>query len=164
MLSAPEPLDQGHDLSDFSCGKTALDTWLKTRALRNHQRGFSTVVVVHEEGRVVGFYGLAPTAVSARSAPRVVRTGQPPEPLPCILLGQLAVATSHAGLGIGASLLRHALDRCLTGAKLIGGRAVVVHGLDDDAAAFWRRWGFTPSPDNPLMMFRSIAAIEASVR
>lgn len=53
-LSAPELLTEKHDVSGFSCGKPALDHWLKTRALSNQQKGFTVVMVVHEAGRVVG--------------------------------------------------------------------------------------------------------------
>ena len=76
-------------MASFACGKPALDSWLKTRALANQQKGFTVVMVVHEAGRVVGYYGLAPTAVLPAAMPRSIRTGQPPSPVPCLLLGQL---------------------------------------------------------------------------
>jgi len=119
-------------------------------------------MVVHEAGRVVGYYGLAPTAVVASVVPRSIRTGQPPDPVPCLLLGQLATDEDYAGKGVGSGLLKHALERCVEGARLIGGRALVVHGIDAAAAAFWRRRGFLPSKDDPLMLFRSLADIVAS--
>ena len=163
-LSAPEPLTRQHDTTRFSCGKPALDHWLKTRALANQEKGFTVVMVVHEAGRVIGYYGLAPTAVVPAALPRSIRTGQPPNPVPCLLLGQLATDSEWAGKGIGSGLLRHALERSVAGAQLIGGRAVVVHALDDDAAAFWKRRGFLPAKDDPLLLFRSIADIAASLR
>jgi GNAT superfamily N-acetyltransferase len=162
-LSVPEPLSPDHDISLFSCGKPSLDNWLKTRALPNHQRGFTVVMVIHEQGRVAGYYGLAPTAALPIAMPRSIRTGQPPSPVPCLLLGQLAVDRSFARRGIGCSLLMDALTRCVAGAALIGGRAVMVTAVDADAAGFWRRWGFLPSKDDPLVSFRSIAEIAASL-
>ena len=54
-------------------------------------------------------------------------------------------------------------DVCVTAAGLVGGRALMVNAVDEDAAAFWRRCGFTPSRDEPLILFRSIAAIAASL-
>jgi hypothetical protein len=39
----------------------------------------------------------------------------------------------------------------------------MVNAIDDDAAAFWRRRGFMPSRDDPLILFRSIAAIASSL-
>jgi GNAT superfamily N-acetyltransferase len=162
-LSAPEPLTASHDVSQFSCGKPALDNWLKTRALSNQQKGFTAVIVVHEDNRVVGYYGLAPTAVVPSVLPRSIRTGQPPDPVPCLLLGQLATDQAWIERGIGTGLLKHALARCVAAARLIGGRALVVSAIDPEAAAFWSRRGFLPSKDDPLVLFRSMADIAASL-
>jgi len=162
-ISAPEPLNDGHDLSAFSCGKPPLDNWLRHRALTNHKKGFTAVMVVHDCERVVGYYGLAPTAVVPDSMPRSIRTGQPPDPVPCLLLGQLATDRDWAGHGIGTGLLKHALERCVAAAALIGGRALMVNAVDDEAAAFWQRRGFAPSKDDPMTLFRSISDIAASL-
>ena len=162
MLSAPEPLHAGHEIAAFTCGQPALDAWLKKRALSHQQRGF-TSVVVHDSLRVAGYYGLAPSAIDPAHMPRGIRTGQPPGPVPCLLLGQLAADLSYAGQGIGTGLLTHALARCVAAAGLIGGRAVMVHALDEPAAAFYRRRGFSPPAGNPLLLFRSSPAIAASL-
>ena len=162
-ISAPELLSASHDVSRFSCGKPSLDHWLKARALSNQQKGFTVVMVVQVAGRVVGYYGLAPTAIVPAALSRAIRTGQPPNPMPCILLGQLATDTAWAGQGIGIGLLNHALARSVNGAALIGGRALMVNAIDDEAAAFWRRRGFMPSKDNALVLFRSIGDIAASL-
>jgi GNAT superfamily N-acetyltransferase len=150
-------------VSGFSCGKPALDHWLKTRALSNQEKGFTAVLIVHEASRVVGYYGLAPTAVVPSILPRSIRTGQPPDPVPCLLLGQLATDTGRAGRGIGTGLVKHALQRCVQAAELIGGRALMVNAVDVEAAQFWQRRGFLPTRDDPLILFRSIAAIAASL-
>jgi len=162
-LSVPETLTAAHDVSEFSCGKPSLDHWLKTRALSNQEKGFTAVLVVHVEKRVVGYYGLAPTAVVPSVMPRAIRTGQPPDPVPCLLLGQLAADEGWAGQGIGTGLVKHALQRCVQAAALIGGRALIVNAIDDEAARFWERRGFSPSRDDPWVLFRSIAAIAASL-
>lgn len=162
-LSTPEPLSAAHDVSEFTCGKPTLDRWLKNRALSNQERGFTAVLVVHQAGRVVGYYGLAPTAVVPNVVPRSIRTGQPPDPVPCLLLGQLAADVAWSGRGIGTGLLKHALERCVTAAGLVGGRALMVNAVDAEAAAFWQRRGFLPSKDDPLVLFRPIAAIAASL-
>ncbi|MBR0870779.1 GNAT family N-acetyltransferase [Bradyrhizobium tropiciagri] len=162
-ISGPEPLSSAHDLEPFSCGKPSLDRWLKTRALSNQEKGFIAVLVVHEANCVVGYYGLAPTAIVPTSLPRSIRTGQPPDPVPCLLLAQLATGVSWVGKGVGTGLLKHALQRCITAAGLIRGRALIVNAVDDEAAAFWRRRGFIPSKDDPLTLFRFIADIAASL-
>jgi len=163
VLSSPEPLSAAHDVSEFACGKPTLDHWLKTRALSNQERGFTAALVVHEARRVVGFYGLAPTAVVPSVLPRSVRPGQPPDPVPCLLLGQLATDLAWAGRGIGTGLVKHALERCVQAAGLIGGRALLVNAVDEQAARFWQRRGFTPAKDDRLVLICSIAAIAASL-
>jgi GNAT superfamily N-acetyltransferase len=163
-ISGPEPLTATHDLAEFSCGQPSLDRWLKTRALSNQEKGFTAVLVVHESNRVVGYYGLAPTAIVPATMPRSIRTGQPPDPVPCLLLGQLATDQNWTGKGIGLGLLKHALQRCVTAAGLIGGRALIVNAVDIEAAAFWKRRGFIASKDDLLMLFRSIADIAASLK
>jgi GNAT superfamily N-acetyltransferase len=162
-LSAPESLTAAHDLSQFCCGKPVLDHWLKTRALSNQEKGFTAVIVVHDQHRVVGYYGLAPTAVVPAILPRSIRTGQPPDPVPCLLLGQLATDLTCAGKGIGTGLLKHALERSVTAARLIGGRALVVNAVDAEAADFWMRRGFVPSKDDAWVLFRSMSDIAASI-
>lgn len=162
-LSFPEPLSAAHDLSKFSCGKPMLDNWLKTRALSNQQKGFTAVIVVHEAGRVAGYYGLAPTAIVPGALPRAIRTGQPPDPVPCLLLGQLATDQAWIGQGVGTGLVKHAFQRCVAAAGLVGGRALVVKAVDDEAAAFWVRRGFLVSRDDPLTLFRGIEDVARSV-
>ncbi len=163
-LSAPEPLGDHHDLDGFSCGKPALDAWLKTRARSNHGQDFTMVIVVHQADRVVGYYRLAPTAVIPAALPRSVRTGQPPDPVPCLLLGQLAVDQAYAGQGIGTGLLKHALTRCVQGAALVGGRALIVSAIDEEARLFWIRRGVLPSRDDPFRLMRPISQISAALR
>jgi predicted N-acetyltransferase YhbS len=146
-----------------ACGKPILDHWLKNRALSNQEEGFTAILVVHEERRVVGYYDLAPTTVVPDVLPRSIRTGQPPDPVPCLLLGQLATDIGWTARGIGTGLVKHALERCVTAAGLIGGRALMVRAVDDEVGAFWRRRGFIPSKDDRLVLFRSIAQIAASL-
>jgi GNAT superfamily N-acetyltransferase len=162
-IAGPELLTAAHDVSQFSCGKPALDNWLKTRALTNQEKGFTAVLVVHESYRVIGYYGLAPTAIMPSALPRSIRTGQPPDPVPCLLLAQLATDVNWTGKGIGTGLLKHALIRCVAAAHLIGGRALIVKAVDAEAADFWRRRGFIAAKDDPSILFRSMADVAASV-
>lgn len=163
-ISAPEPLSDAHDLSAFESGQPALDLWLKQRALSNHRKGFTAVMVVQADNRVIGYYGLAPTAITPGALPRSIRIGQPPDPIPCLLLGQLATDRHWVGRGIGTGLVRHALERCVHVSGLIGGRALLVRAIDEAAREFWQRRGFIASPNDPLMLFRSLQDIALSLR
>lgn len=162
-LSAVEPLSDLHDLAGFECGKSALNDWLKTFARSNQRRDFTRVMVVHEDGKVVGYYGLAPSAIDPGAAPRRIRTGRPPDPIPCLLIGQLAVDCRHQGRGIGSMLVADAFRRCIAGAEIIGGRAVVVRAIDAEAEAYWQSWGFIAARDNPSVLMRSVADIRATL-
>jgi GNAT superfamily N-acetyltransferase len=164
LISPPESLSETHDLSDFDSGKPALDQWLKQRALSNRRKGFTAVMVVHSERRVVGYYGLAPTAIAPAALSRSLRTGQPPDPIPCLLLGQLATDRRWAGRGIGTGLVRHAFERCVHVAGLAGGRALLVRAIDDEARNFWLRRGFVATNDDPLLLARSLQDIAASIQ
>jgi GNAT superfamily N-acetyltransferase len=161
MISPPERLTADHNLSAFDCGKPALNDWLRVHALSNQAKGFTRVMVICSEDRVVGFYGLAPTAVPPTQLSRKVRTGRPPDPVPCILFGQLAVDRAFAGKGVGSALLRHALERCVAAAETIGGRAVIVRAIDGEAEKYWQSCGFQPSSSDPSILFRSIHDIVA---
>jgi GNAT superfamily N-acetyltransferase len=163
MITRPEPLTADHDLSPFDCGKPALNEWLRTYALGNQAKGFTRVMVVGEGKRVIGFYGLAPTAVPPALLSRALRTGRPPDPVPCILFGQLAVDRAYTGRGIGSGLLRHALERCVAASEAIGGRAVIVRAIDREAEAYWRGCGFIPAASDPSILFRGIADVAAWV-
>jgi hypothetical protein len=48
------------------------------------------------------------------------------------------------------------LNRCLAGADIVGGRAVVVRAVDAEAERYWQGWGFIPFRDNPSILMRSI--------
>jgi GNAT superfamily N-acetyltransferase len=140
-VSGPGPSTASHEFAEFSCGKPSLDRWLKTRALSNQEKGFTAVLVVHAAHRVVGYFGLAPTAIVPSTMPRAIRTGQPPDPVPCLLPGQLATDQNWTGKGIGSGLLKHALQRCVAAAGLIGGRALsgLIQGCSELRAVALKR-------------------------
>lgn len=41
------------------------------------------------------------------------------------------------------------LRRCIAGAEILGGRAVLVRTIDAEAVRYWESWGFVASRDNP---------------
>jgi GNAT superfamily N-acetyltransferase len=145
-LSGVELLGSDHRLDEFDCGKHAsLTRWLKRLARMNQASGDSRTYVVHRELAVVGYYSLAPGSISRNEAiPRASKSA--PDPIPIILLARLAVDKREQGQGIGPALLKDALKRAYAGAEIIGGRAILVHAMDTDAAAFYRKYGFESCP------------------
>ena len=108
-LSVPVPLTADHDLSAFDCGVSALDDWLKHRAVKNESR-FSRTYVVCADNRVVGYFCISAGAVARSAVPGKLRRNAP-DSIPVSVIGRLAVSRSHAGKGLGADLLADALRR-----------------------------------------------------
>lgn len=150
-LIGPEPLSERHFLTGFDSGQPALDSWLVSRALRNERSGGSRTYVVCENDRVVAYYCLSATSAAHRIVPGRIRRNMP-DPVPVILLGRLAVAKSHQGMGLARDLVRDATLRTLRAAEIAGVRALLVHAVDVRAAGFYRKVGFVESPTDPLVL------------
>ena len=81
-----------------------------------------------------------------------------PDPIPVMLIGRLAVATTHQGRGIARTMVRDAILRTLNAAEIAGIRALPVHSLDSGAATFYRHLGFRESPLDPLLLAPPLSA------
>lgn len=151
-MSAPEPLTVDHLLDAFACGSSALDDWLKRRAMANHLAGACrTFVVADEEKRVLGYYGLAAGAVSHSMAPGAIRRNMP-DPIPVMVLARLAVDRQVQGMKFGSGMLQDAVKRTVMVAEHAGVRALLVHALDEQAKQFYRHYGFVDSPVQPMTL------------
>jgi GNAT superfamily N-acetyltransferase len=75
-----------------------------------------------------------------------------PREVPGFSLARLAVRHDLKGQGHGEYLLVHAIDRAARVANEIGGYAIFVDAKDENAAAFYKRYGFSAFPDNPLIL------------
>ncbi len=160
-VTAPEPLGEGHDVSGFASGAPALDAWLRGKARLNEAKGGARAYVVCAGGRAVGFYSLAATSVERRRVSSRIGRGLP-EPIPAILLGQLAVDEAWRGRGLGADLLVDAARRAASAARVVGARAVVVQTLDETARSFYERFGFVRfSEHEPLMLALRMSRLQA---
>ena len=151
-LGPPEPLASRHDISQFSSGVPTLDAWLRGKARMNEARGGARTYVACDGDRVAGFYSLAASAVERRRVSSRVGRNMP-DPIPVILLGQLAVDEAYRGRRLGSDLLVDAARRSLAAAGTVGARAVIVQAVDERARAFYERFGFHPfSEREPLML------------
>ena len=110
-----------------------------------------------------GFYSLAASAVEKRRVSSRVGRNMP-EPIPVILLGQLAVDTDYQGRRLGSDLPIDAAQRAQAAADVIGARAIVVQAIDEQAKAFYSRFGFRPFSDRePLMLLLRISELKSAV-
>jgi GNAT superfamily N-acetyltransferase len=150
-VTAPQPLSPAHDIATFDSGTPVLDDWLRRRALPNQESGASRTYVTCTGTRVVGYYALAAGAVAQAAATGRTRRNMP-DPVPVMVLGRLAVDAAWQGRGLGRALLRDAVLRALQAADIAGIRALLVHAISEEAARFYRRCGFRPSPVDPMTL------------
>ena len=154
-----EKLNRTHTVENFTCGRPELDRFLVRHALRAQQANSSQTYVAVAGNEIVGFYTIVAGEVRHAKAPERVIKGMPRYPIPLLVLARLAVHTKAQGRGIGSGLLLDALGRTLQVADMIGVRALAVHAKDDQAAAFYRHFGFTPSPSDARHLFMIIKDI-----
>ena len=155
-LGPPEKLSAGHDCSGFDSGEPALDAWLRGRATRNETAGASQTYVVCVGRRVLGYYSISAGAIAYTHAPGRVKRNMP-DPIPVVVLGRLTVDRSAHGLGIGTGLLRDAVLRTLQAAAIAGVRAILVHAISGAAKRFYEKYGFIPSPVDPMTVMITLS-------
>ena len=153
-----EPISHAHDLSGFSCGHVMLDEWLRQKA-RNNEGLSSRTYVLRRGRKVIGYYALAAGAEQRATMPGRLRHGLP-DPTPVMIIGRLAIDRVCQGDGLGADLLRDALDRILSASAIVGCRAVVVHAIDEKAVGFYKKYGFLEFPAGSRRLFLPIETMK----
>lgn len=145
-LSAPQPLDTHQRLEAFDCGKPALTDWLLRHARQAQSSGSARTFVICDEQRVAGYFSLTVGQIDTLEAPERIRRGMGQYPIPLVILARLAVDLDYQGQGLGVSLLQDAIRRTVVIAEQAGIRALLTHPIDAQAEAFYRRFGFEPTP------------------
>ena len=155
-----EPLASHHDRAHFSCG-WRLHRYFRMQAGQDVRRKANAVFVLISEGQpnqVLGYYTLCATAspMVMWRWPRATYTVIPL--VSATLIGRLAVAAVHQGMGLGALLLADAAQRAYAAASSIGSSMLIVDAIDERAAGFYEANGFVRLPDS-LRLILPITAI-----
>ena len=66
---------------------------------------------------------------------------------------------SVQGQGLGELLLMNAIDRSRRVLEDVGVHALFADAKDADAAAFYRKYGFQPLPEQPLQLVLVLAGL-----
>ena len=155
MSYLTELLNAKHKKSEFLCGKAMLDRYLHEQASQDVKKKLTAcfVKVDGDTGLLQGYYTLSNNGISKDFIPNEFQKKLPPSytSIPVTLLGRLAIDARFQGQGIGKLLLLDALYRCFHLSQNIGSFAVVVDPLDEEAEAFYHKYGFIKLPDSGKM-------------
>lgn len=158
-----EKLRPDHHLEGFDCGREELNRYLLRYALQNQQAGAAQTYLGFVGDAVVGYYSLAVGHVIREDAPGRLTKGLVRHPVPIMLLARLAVDRRWQGKGIGQALLKDAMLRTLHAADIAGIRALAVHAKDEAARNFYQRFGFIPSPTDPMHLFVLLKDVQRNI-
>jgi ribosomal protein S18 acetylase RimI-like enzyme len=158
-----EELRTAHDRDSFSCGVGALDDYIRRYASQDVRRRVAAVFVATPDGRTIaGYYTLSQYSVELDTIPKEISKNLPRNHhVPATLLGRLACSSRFQGQGLGPYLLMHALHQSLQTSHKIASAAVIVDAKGEDAAAFYRKYGFCDLPKIPNRLFLPMKTIES---
>lgn len=156
-----EPIAKSHDRQSFDCGDPALNDFLRRYARQSHEQGGAKTFLAIDDANpssVLGFYSLAPAALTFERVPETFRRGLARHEIPGFRLARLATDRRFHGLGLGGQLLVAAARRCLRAAAEIGGVVIVIDAKNDRAATWYASYGALPLQDAPLTLVMALAS------
>jgi len=160
------PLDKTHDRATFTCGEVGLDRYIRFYAGQDKKRNLTACHILSDlsaPSRILGYFTLSSYSVDLGQLPDELITGIPGYPVvPAVLLGRLAIASDCQGDGLGELLLMRAFDYVLLYTTKIAARFLVVDALDEQATAFYQKYGFQPLPSRPLTLLLPIDTVQAA--
>jgi predicted GNAT family N-acyltransferase len=163
-----EPL-RDHDRADFSCGNASLDRYIREQVSQDVKRGLACVLVIagaeakDSPRTILAYYTLSSRELRLNQLPpELAKKTAKYEYVGVTLLGRLAVAERCKGMGLGVLALLNALDRSLAASKEVASWAVFVDAIDNEAASFYRKYGFIELPENPLKLLLPMKTIARS--
>ncbi len=144
--------DKSLDKANFDCGYEVLNSFIKQQASQIIRRNETVIHCMVNDTAIVGFYTLSSCEIRRSDDDVLLKKQSPYTPIPCALIGRLAVDNNHKGKGIGADLLLHALQTIVNLSNLIGMAFVVVDAKNEQAKAFYERYGFKVLSKHPMKL------------
>jgi GNAT superfamily N-acetyltransferase len=151
-----DPLGEHHDLGAFDCGNDELNDWLRLHARTTMGQGTRTYILLDGDGRVVGYFLIAPHTIDRESLSKA-QGREAPRQIPAVLLAKLALASDLQGQRLGSELLVVTLGIITEAAGRVRGKVVVVDAIDAAAARFYEHHEFAPIPGTRVGWFASSA-------
>ena len=156
-----EPLGEEHERSSFRCGEDALDRYFQTQATQDIRRRIANCFVAVETatGRVAAYYTISAASIALVDLPPETTKRLPRYPtVPAVRIGRLAVDREFQGCGLGAALLADAAARALKADA--AAFTLLVDAKNDQAVAFYRRFGFRILASQPRTLFLPLATAQ----
>ena len=167
MTPAPfrfDALGDGHDRAGFRCGDKALDGYFQTQATQDIRRRIANCFVVVETttSQVAAFYTLSAASIPLVDLPPDEAKRLPRYPtLPAVRIGRLAVDRRFQRRGLGELMLMNAVHRTVQDAA--AAFALLVDAKNDQAAAFYQRYGFRPIVSKPRTLFLPLVTAQKTL-
>src|SRR5579863_1080960 len=152
-----EPLGE-HQRSLFRCGEDALDRYFQTQVTQDIRRHIANCCVAVEDAtsQVAAYYTLSAASIPLVDLPADETRRLPRYPtVPAVRIGRLAVDRKFQGRGLGAALLADAAIRSMKGDA--GAFTLLVDAKNDQAVAFYQRFGFRALASWPRTLFLPLA-------
>ena len=130
-----------HNRKQFDCGVEALNTYLQRFANQDQKKDLSRIHVLADESHIMGYFSISSHSVSTLKLPDKKQSTHYPN-TPFLLLGRLAVDKQFQKQGYGDALIFHAFKITKDAAEKVGISGMVVDAKDEQAAAFYEKFGF----------------------
>jgi len=162
-----EPLARKHNKRGFRCGNDQLDYFIGKTAAQHIRTGVSrTFVLVPKANQtvIIGYYSITTCDVRVESfQPSDSKKLPKRHSLPAGRLARLAVAMEYRRQGFGEKLLIHAMRNYTSAQEAVGMCALFVDAKDENAANFYRKYGFTQSSNDSLQFYLPTATIRKAL-
>jgi predicted N-acetyltransferase YhbS len=142
-LSRPRSLSSTDDREAFDCGRDSLNAWFCRHAWSIQENGASRTSVICDlaTGSVAGYVALSAGQIERAYLPKRAQLNKP-DPVPIILLGQLAVDLRYQRRGCARSLMVFVLRTALRVSADIGCIGIVTQPLHDEVRSFYDGFDF----------------------
>lgn len=162
-----EPIAKSHDRTAFDCGEPQMNDFLRRFARQSHEQNAAKTFCAIDDSapdRILGFYTIAPSAVSHDMVPATMTKGLARHEVAGFKLARLAVDTAVAGKGLGGQLLAAAALRCLRLANEGGGLLLIIDAKNGRAAHWYASYGAQPLQDRSLTLVMPLATFAADLQ
>ena len=162
-----EPISKEHDRKSFDCGEPSMNDFLQRYARQGHESGAAKTFLAIDNAdnkTLLGFYSLAPGALTHAETPATVRRGLARHDVPGFRLARIATDIRWHSRGLGGQLLAAAARRCLRAAAEVGGVVLIIDAKNDRAARWYTNYGAVPLTSKPLTLIMSLATFAADLK